>query len=82
MKQEIAELEKITNRTTEQEQKLKELKEKLAKLESQPQDSGGGDPKKPTNYLLWIIGGGVVILIILVVIAYLFLKNREDKNGQ
>jgi hypothetical protein len=48
LRKEIAELEAITNRTPEQEQKLKELKEKLAKLESGSQD-GGGDPKKPTN---------------------------------
>jgi flagellar motility protein MotE (MotC chaperone) len=51
LKQEIADLEKITNRTPEQEQKLKELKEKLAKLEQgSSSGSDGGDPKKPTNY--------------------------------
>jgi hypothetical protein len=52
LKQEIADLEKITNRTPQQEQKLKELKVKLARLESGSQDGGGGDPKKPTNYWL------------------------------
>jgi uncharacterized protein involved in exopolysaccharide biosynthesis len=51
LKKEITDLEKITNRTPKQEQKLKELKDKLAELEQGSNDSGG-DSKKPTNYWL------------------------------
>jgi hypothetical protein len=51
LRQEIADLEAITNQTTEQEQKLQELKDKLARLEQGSSDSGDGrNPKKPTNY--------------------------------
>ena len=42
----IAELEAIINRTAEQEQRLRDLREQLTNLEN----NQGGDPKKPTNY--------------------------------
>ncbi|CAG8804276.1 33946_t:CDS:2 [Racocetra persica] len=39
--------EAIVNRTSQQEQELKDKKQELAELERQQQ---GGDPKNPTNY--------------------------------
>ncbi|CAG8453426.1 3901_t:CDS:2 [Ambispora gerdemannii] len=50
--------EAIVNRTSQQEQELKDKKQQLAELENQQQT--GGDPKKPTNYWPWIIGGFMV----------------------
>jgi len=81
LRQEIADLEAITNRTPEQEKKLKKLKEKLAKLEQGSSDGGGGDPKKPTNYWLWI-GGGMVILLLIGIIAYFLLKGKNPSEKQ
>ena len=53
LRTQIAELEAIPNRTPQQEQELREKREELRRLENQPQDSGGGDPKnpkQPTSY--------------------------------
>ena len=51
----IAELEAISNRTPAQKQELQEKKQELARLESQQQTGGGGDPKDPKklNYV-WL----------------------------
>ena len=61
----IAKLEAIVNRTSQQEQELKDKKQQLAELENQQQT--GGDPKKPTNYWPWIIGGVILVLIVILV---------------
>jgi ABC-type Fe3+-hydroxamate transport system substrate-binding protein len=78
LKKEITDLEKITNRTPKQEQKLKELKDKLAELEQGSNDSGG-DSKKPTNYWLWI-GGGIALVIIIGAIIYFLTRKKEPKK--
>ena len=78
MKQEIADLEAITNRTPEQERRLQELKDKLAKLEQGSSDSGG-DPKKPTNYWLWI-GLGALLVIVVGIIIYLLTRNKNQEK--
>ena len=70
---EIQQLEAIINRTPQQEQRLRDLREQLTNLEN----SQGGDPKKPTNYLPWIIGG-IAILLVVGIIIYFLLKNKKN----
>ncbi|CAG8513179.1 7290_t:CDS:2 [Ambispora leptoticha] len=67
--------EAIVNRTSQQEQELKDKKQQLAELENQQQT--GGDPKKPTNYWPWIIGG--VILVLHPPIIVLIIKEGNKK---
>jgi DNA repair exonuclease SbcCD ATPase subunit len=82
LKYEIAELEKITNRTPEQEQKLKELKEKLVKLEQGSSSDSGGDPKKPTNYWPWILGGIGIVLVVGIIVYFLLKDKKTSKNAK
>ncbi|CAJ0761422.1 3492_t:CDS:2 [Entrophospora sp. SA101] len=56
MKERIAELEAITNRTAKQEAELTSKKQELAELEKQQTQ----DHKK-TNRTPWLIGGGIVL---------------------
>lgn len=76
LKTEIHQLEQINNKTSEQNQKLKELKDQLAKLENNQQEE---NPKK--NYLPWILGG-VGLVSLMGIITYFILKNKkEEKNN-
>ena len=66
----IAELEAIANRTPEQEQELRDLKEKLTKLEQQD---------KGKSYWPWIIGGGIFVVLSIIVIYFLIRNKKKIK---
>jgi hypothetical protein len=48
----------------------------LSDLEQKSNDSGGGDPKNPTNYWPWI-GGGIILALLVAIIIYLLTKNKK-----
>lgn len=74
LKSEIAKLEAITNRTSEQEFDLQNKKIELENLEREKQEQNS----KKTNWTLWIVGG-IALVIVIGVVIYLLTRNKNKE---
>ena len=68
-------LEAIVNRTSQQEQELKNKKQELAELEKEKQEQ---NPNQK-SWWPWIIGG-LGLAIVIGLIAYFLLRNKTKEN--
>ena len=74
LKKEIQQLEKIANRTPEEEQELQTKRAELARLEAQIDEQ-----KQPTNWTPWI-SLGIVFTIIIFLTALLLVDEKKKRN--
>ena len=72
---------KLTSSSSEI-QKVKSYLDKIGKSKlflsdlEQESNDGGGNTKKPTNYLPRIIGGGFIFILVIIII-WLLIRNKE-----